>query len=89
MLSTLQGWLSPFRLACGTNNSNVFFSRTMGLVDFAGSGNVHMTGKTLFLCLRELHFGIRIPLSCHVYMRESIAHSAVLNVGYPSMARAW
>lgn len=41
----MQGWLSPFRVACGTGTPAVYFSRTMGVIDFAGSGNVHMTGE--------------------------------------------
>ena len=40
----VQGWLSPFRTTCDTNEPDVFFSRSMGVIDFAGSGNVHMTG---------------------------------------------
>ena len=39
-----QGWLSPFRVECGSGAPSVVFSRSMGVIDFAGSGNVHMTG---------------------------------------------
>ena len=40
----MQGWLSPFRVDCATGQPEVLLSRSMGVVDFAGSGNVHMTG---------------------------------------------
>ena len=40
----MQGWLSPFRVKCGSGVPSVVFPRTMGVIDFAGSGNVHMTG---------------------------------------------
>ena len=40
----MQGWLSPFRVECGSGIPSVVFPRTMGVIDFAGSGNVHMTG---------------------------------------------
>ena len=40
----VQGWLSPFRVQCSTGTPAVVFPRTMGVIDFAGSGNVHMTG---------------------------------------------
>ena len=40
----MQGWLSPFRVECGSSVPSVVFPRTMGVIDFAGSGNVHMTG---------------------------------------------
>lgn len=40
----MQGWLSPFRVHCSTGTPAVIFPHTMGVIDFAGSGNVHMTG---------------------------------------------
>lgn len=39
-----QGWLSPFRIVCNSGAAAVYFPRTVGLIDFAGSGNVHMMG---------------------------------------------
>lgn len=44
MPACMQGWLSPFRVQCSTGAPAVVFTRTMGVIDFAGSGNVHMTG---------------------------------------------
>ena len=44
MRAVIQGWLSPFRTKCDTDEPDVFLSRSMGVIDFAGSGNVHMTG---------------------------------------------
>ncbi|GAB4818259.1 hypothetical protein N2152v2_005305 [Parachlorella kessleri] len=38
------GWLSPFRQGCGEVGYSPYFSRTNGLMDFAGSGTVHMLG---------------------------------------------
>jgi Amt family ammonium transporter len=38
------GWLSARRLACGAATYEPFISGTMGLMDFAGSGVVHMVG---------------------------------------------
>ncbi|KAK9810523.1 hypothetical protein WJX72_012129 [[Myrmecia] bisecta] len=40
----LQGWLSPFRINCATGLSDILLSKTAGLIDYAGSANVHMTG---------------------------------------------
>lgn len=42
-----QGWLSARRQSCaaaGTLQYNPYFSSTNGLMDFAGSGVVHMVG---------------------------------------------
>lgn len=39
-----EGWLSPFRVTCGTNEPDILFSGSVGLIDYAGSCNVHMTG---------------------------------------------
>ncbi|CAD7698915.1 unnamed protein product [Ostreobium quekettii] len=38
-----EGWLSPFRVN-GDGEKDIVFSDTVGLIDFAGSGVVHMTG---------------------------------------------
>lgn len=38
------GWLSARRLACGADTYTPFFTKTNGLMDFAGSGVVHMVG---------------------------------------------
>lgn len=38
------GWLSPFRQSCTTLTLDLTFPKSFGLIDYAGSGNVHMTG---------------------------------------------
>lgn len=38
------GWLAATRVQCGTNIPNPTFSGSTGLLDFAGSGVVHMVG---------------------------------------------
>jgi Amt family ammonium transporter len=38
------GWLSAWRVSCGTENPLPTFTNTNGLLDFAGSGVVHMVG---------------------------------------------
>lgn len=38
------GWLSATRRACDQEAFSPYFSRTNGLLDFAGSGVVHMVG---------------------------------------------
>jgi len=39
-----EGWLSAFRDTDGDGALDILFSKTVGMVDFAGSGVVHMTG---------------------------------------------
>ncbi|CAD7694788.1 unnamed protein product, partial [Ostreobium quekettii] len=42
-----EGWLSAFRVedfSSGEDRPDVLFDKTLGMIDFAGSGVVHMTG---------------------------------------------
>lgn len=41
---SLSGWLSPYRIICASGTPDPFFSSTNGLMDFAGSGSVHIVG---------------------------------------------
>lgn len=41
---SVSGWLSPYRLNCATRVFAPLFASTVGFIDFAGSGVVHVTG---------------------------------------------
>ena len=38
------GWMSPFAINCSTGEPNVYLSSSVGVIDFAGSASVHITG---------------------------------------------
>lgn len=38
------GWLSPFRIDCTTGEPDVYLAWSVGVIDFAGSAAVHVTG---------------------------------------------
>ena len=74
------GWLSPFRINCISGSPDVLLSSSVGAIDFAGSGNVHMTGGGAALIGAIIIQARRGRFSEYGHQLNMTAHNPALQV---------